>query len=231
MLPPPQRIKHLAMDDRPREKALLHGLANLSDSELIAVLLGSGTRYGGSAIDIAKEIMGSVEGDLNRLARYSVQRFQDFKGVGDAKAVTLAAALELGRRRLRSTGGEQPTILSSQDAYAAIRTYLEDKPHEEVWLMLLSQSGQILSLQCVSRGGVTGAVVDPKIILKIALEYHAPRFILAHNHPSGAVKPSQQDIQLTNKLNNAAKFMDMKLTDHLIIGRQKYFSFLDEGMI
>ncbi|MDX1476692.1 MAG: DNA repair protein RadC [Saprospiraceae bacterium] len=224
------RIKHLAIDDRPRERALQHGLSVLSDSELIAILLGSGTRYE-SALDLARRILAAAQDDLHELARFSINKFQEFNGVGEAKAVTIAAALELGRRRMRTAARHLPRISSSADAFDIIRPYLSDKQHEEVWVLFMNQAGQMIRCERVSAGGMTGAVVDPKIILRKGLEYGATRLILVHNHPSGSLTPSQQDIHLTHKLREAAQLMDMRLTDHIIVGHQRYFSFLDEGRL
>lgn len=227
---PAVRIKHLALEDRPRERALMHGLAVLSESELLAILIKSGTRSA-SALDIARDVLASADHDLHALARYSIQRLQEFSGIGEATAVTIAAALELGRRRLRASERTLPKILSSADAFDILRPHLSDIHHEEVWVLLLNQAGSMLRCHRVSSGGMTGAIVDPKRVLRLVLEHAATRFILAHNHPSGALQPSQQDIQLTMKLKQAAELMDMRLTDHLIVGGQRYFSFLDEGRL
>lgn len=228
--PSHRSIKQLSRDDRPREKALRHDISGLTDSELLALLLGSGTR-GESAVDLARRLLDSVDNDLHRLAKYSIAQLQTFKGIGEAKAVAVAAALEIGRRRMRSARTRYPTILRSSDAFDVVVPYLTDKGHEEVWVLLLNQAGKLIRQQQVSTGGMTNALVDVKIIMRLALEHAATRIILVHNHPSGAVRPSQLDIKLTMKVRDAADLLDIKLTDHIIVAHDSYFSFKDEGMI
>ena len=224
------RMRQLAPDDRPREKASRKGISTLTDSELLAILLGSGSRYE-SALDLARRILASVNHDLHRLAQLNMQQLMAFKGVGEAKASLLAASLELSRRRMRSERVEAYQVLGSSDVYDLMAPYMIDKDHEEVWLVMLNQAGKVVRHEKVSSGGMTGAVVDPKIVVRLALTYSATRIILVHNHPSGSARPSRQDIQLTQKIKQAAALLDMQLTDHVIIARDKYYSFLDEGML
>lgn len=223
-------IKRLAIDDRPREKALKYGFESLAEAELLAILIKSGTRNE-SALELARRIYSEAGNSIHSLARLSVRRLQSFKGVGEAKAITLAAALELGRRRMRNDRVEEPQITRSADVYDLMAPYLIDKSHEEVWLVLMNQAGKVVHHVLVSSGGMTGTVVDPKIVMRHAIEYHATRMILVHNHPSGSTRPSQLDIQLTQKIKHGAKLLDIELTDHVIVAGDRYFSFLDEGML
>ncbi|WP_448518022.1 RadC family protein [Rhodoflexus sp.] len=223
-------IKHWAEDDRPREKLLQKGRAALSDAELIAILLGTGTASL-SAVDLAKQILATADHSLYNLARFSIKDLQKFKGIGEAKAVTIAAALELGRRRKETEAPKRIRIRSSQDSYEAIRPHLADIQHEEFWVILLSRSNEILQKVNISTGGVAGTVVDPKIIFKSALEHSASGLILVHNHPSGNLRPSQADIDLTKKLVAAGYVLEITVFDHLIYTDSGYFSFADEGMM
>lgn len=223
-------IKLLAEGDRPREKAIRHGIEALTDSELLAILIGSGIR-GESAIDLSRRILSAVNNDLHRLAKYSVAQLLEFKGVGEARALSIASALELGRRRMRSSPAQYATILRSSDAFDVVVPYLTDKGHEEVWVLLLNQAGKLLHHQRVSSGGMTHAIVDTKVIMRLALQHSATRMILVHNHPSGSVKPSKHDIRLTEKVKHAAKLFDVELTDHLIVAQDRYFSFKDECIL
>jgi DNA repair protein RadC len=223
-------IKKLAQDDRPREKALKYGFYSLAEAELLAILLRSGTRNE-SALELARRIYAEAGNNLHNLARLSVRRLQSFKGVGEAKAITLAAALELGRRRMHLDRTKEPKITRSADVYDLMAPYLVDKCHEEVWIVLMNQAGTVVHHVRVSSGGMTGTVVDPKIVMRYALEYHATRMILVHNHPSGSTRPSRQDIALTQKIKQGADLLDVELTDHIIVGGDRYYSFLDEGML
>jgi DNA repair protein RadC len=223
-------IKEWAEDDKPREKLLLKGRSALSDAELIGILLGSGT-VDLSAVDLAKQILASVNYKLNDLAKMSVADLKKFKGIGEAKAITIISALELGRRRKESEAEKRERITSSADAYQAIKPHLWDVPHEEFWILLLNRANEIIRKCPISQGGVAGTVADPKIIFKTALENLASSMILIHNHPSGNLKPSPQDIQLTEKMVSAGKLLDIPILDHLIFTDQSYFSFADEGMI
>jgi DNA repair protein radc len=223
-------IKNWAAEDRPREKLLLKGTAALSDAELMAILIGSGTAKI-SAVDLSKKILQQVGNDLNELARLSVKDLMKVKGIGEAKAITIIAALEIGRRRKNHSSDEKPKISSSQDAFDLLKENLMDLPHEEFWVLLLNRANKVTKKKRVSEGGVSGTVADPKIIFKLALEELASGVIVAHNHPSGNLTASQNDIDLTKKLKEAGKFMEIQLLDHIIIANQKYFSFADEGMI
>ncbi|NLR89974.1 RadC family protein [Flammeovirga agarivorans] len=223
-------IKNLAEEDRPREKLLLKGRQALTDAELIALLIGSGTPKL-SAISVAQLLLNYCENDLNKLAQLSVKELKKIEGIGDAKAVTITAAIELGRRRKEADKPTRPKISCSKDIYALLSPYLLDLNHEELWVVLMSRSNNVIALEKISMGGMTGTVADPKIIFQKALEKGACSIILSHNHPSGHVKPSQADISLTKKVKNAAQFLEMPLLDHLIFGNDSYFSFADEGIL
>lgn len=226
----PQSIKDLAQDDRPRERATKQGIQALSDSELIAILIGSGSQEI-NAITLARQIMQSAGNDLHTLAKMSIQELQKHKGVGIAKAVSIAASMELGRRRWSRDTLKRPDVRSSREAYDLIMPILIDKKQEEFWVILLNQASKLLHYQIASTGGLAHVPVDMKVILKAAIEYGATQVILAHNHPSGRTVASQSDIALTERLVNAFKLMDIRVIDHLIIGESGYFSFADENMI
>lgn len=224
-----RRILSWAEEDRPREKLLLKGKAALSDAELIAILMGSGTREL-SAVDLAKQILHSVGNNLNELAKLSIKDLMKFKGVGDAKAISIAAALELGRRRKESEILKRPKITCSADAYEAIKPYLLDLLHEQFWVLLLNRANEVLKPVQISVGGVSGTVADPKLIFKAAIEELASSIILVHNHPSGNLTPSQADKDLTKKVKEAGRLLDIPVLDHLIFTDTSYFSFADEGL-
>jgi len=226
----PLNIREWSPEDRPREKLLLKGTSALSEAELVAILIGSGTTKT-SAVDLAKKVFLLGKNNLNELARLSVKDLMKIKGIGEAKAITIVAALELGRRRKAQDVEEKPKISSSKDAFDLIQGDLMDLPHEEFWVLLLNRMHQVVKKKRISEGGVTGTVADPKIIYKLALEDLATGVIVAHNHPSGNLKPSQSDIDLTRKLKEAGKFLEVQLLDHLIIANRNYFSFADEGLI
>jgi DNA repair protein RadC len=228
--PKPLKIKSWSPEDRPREKLLLKGTSSLSDAELIAILIGSGTPSL-SAVDVAKKVLQSVDNNLNDLARLSVKDLMKAKGIGEAKAVTIVAALELGRRRKDLEQEQKPKITTSKDAFEMLKGDLMDLPHEEFWVLLLNRANRVYKKKRVSEGGVSGTVADPKIIFKMALEELASGVIVAHNHPSGNLSASQSDIDLTRKLKEAGKFLEIQLLDHLIIAGQKYYSFADEGLL
>lgn len=223
-------IKRWALEDRPREKLLIKGNSALSDAELIAILLGTGTTTM-SAVDLAKKILQGVDNNLNILARLSIKELMKVKGIGEAKAISIVAALELGRRRKESGADEKPKITSSKDAYDYIKADLLDIPHEEFWILLVNRANRIVKKQQISLGGVAGTVADPKIIFKIALEELASAIILVHNHPSGNLIASQADINLTNKLKEGGKLLEVQVLDHIIIAGKNYFSFADEGIL
>lgn len=224
-------IKDWSDDDKPREKLRLKGKHALSNAELLAILLGSGSRST-SAVDLAKEILKSVDDNLNELGKTSVDELiQKFHGVGEAKAITIAAAMELGRRRQLSSIKNRPEIRGSRDAYNVIAPMLVDLHHEEFWILMLNRGNQVLKRVQVSQGGVAGTVVDAKIIFKRALEIPASAIILCHNHPSGNLRPSMPDIEITKKIKQGAELIDIKVLDHLIVSERGYFSFADEGMM
>jgi DNA repair protein RadC len=221
-------ISQWAEEDRPREKLILKGKAALSDAELIAILIGSGT-ISVSAVDLAKHILNGNGNDLNQLATLSIYDLQKFKGIGEAKAISIISALELGRRRKLSAPPVKPKITCSEDAFILMEPHLLDLPYEEFWIILLNKSNHVIKKCLVSTGGVSGTIADPKIIFKMALESLASGMILVHNHPSGNKKPSEADIQLTNKLRQGGIFMDVPVLDHLIFTNHGYYSFADEG--
>lgn len=226
----PLTIKGWSPEDRPREKLSLKGTSALSDAELIAILIGSGTANL-SAVDVSKKALQHAGNNLNELARFSVKDLMKVKGIGEAKAITIVAALELGRRRKGADPDEKPRISSSKEAFDQLAGDLMDLQHEEFWVLLVNRAHRVIKKKRVSGGGVSGTVADPKIIFKMALEELASGVIVAHNHPSGNLSASQSDIDLTKKLKEAGKFLEIQLLDHVIICGQKYFSFADEGMV
>lgn len=223
-------IKSWAAEDRPREKLVLKGKAALSDAELIAILIGTGTAKL-SAVDLAKNVLQAVNNDLNELGRLTVKDLMKIKGIGEAKAITIISALELGRRRKDFQTEEKPKIGGSADAYEILKADLVDIPHEAFWIILLNRANRVIKKQQISQGGVAGTVADPKIIFKVAVEELASGIILAHNHPSGNLNASQADIDLTKKLKESGKLLDIQVLDHLIIAGKNYFSFADEGLL
>lgn len=227
---PKLSIKDWAPDDRPREKLVTKGRQSLSDAELIAILLGSGN-HRESALDLAKRILSEHQNNLVRIAQLSIADWQKYRGIGEAKAVTIAAALELGRRRLGMEQAKEDKIKSSNDAFNLLRSHLNDLNQEEFWMMSLNRANVVLRKEAISRGGVSATVVDAKVIFKKAIENGASGIILAHNHPSGETQPSRQDIDLTAKIKQGAALLDISLLDHIIVGANTYFSFADEGMI
>jgi DNA repair protein RadC len=226
----PLNIKNWAEEDRPREKLLLKGTSSLSDAELIAILIGSGTASL-SAVEVGKKVMQSVENNLDALAKLSVKDLMKAKGIGEAKAISIVAALELGRRRKNTAAEERPKISTSLDALNMIKGDLMDLPHEEFWVLFLNRAHQLIRKKRVSEGGVSGTVADPKIIFKLAIEELASGIVVAHNHPSGNLTPSQSDRDLTKKLKEAGKLLEIQLLDHIIVAGQKYFSFADDGIL
>lgn len=226
----PFSIKHWAEDDKPREKLMLKGKAALSDAELIAILIGSGSRNE-SAVDLSKRILASVDNNLTTLGKLSLQQLMQFKGIGEAKAITIAAAMELGRRRREEEGPDLKQITSSRTAFQVMHPIIGELLHEEFWVVFLNNSNKIVYKSQLSKGGITGTVVDVRIVYKTALEHNAVAIILAHNHPSGTLKPSEQDKQITQQLKAAGHALDIKVLDHLIITEKGYFSFVDEGIL
>ena len=224
-------IKNWAEDDRPREKLMNKGRSVLSDAELIAILIGSGNRKE-SAVTLSQRILKSVNNDLCLLGNLNINDLRKFNGIGEAKAITISAALELGRRRRETEKQENPLISSSRDAFNYIYAQLADLPHEEFWVLFLNRANRVIGNTKISMGGVAGTVVDAKVVFKHAVEQLASGIILFHNHPSGNIQPSKADIQLTDKLKEAGKILEVNVLDHIIIGTQnKYYSFADEGLM
>ncbi len=223
-------IKQWSEDDRPREKLLLKGRAALSNAELIALLLGSGTRNE-SAVDLAKRILDQSGHNLAELSRYQLSDLCKFKGIGLAKGVTIIAALELGNRKRGQDALVREKVAGSRDVYELFHGDLADAQYESFWILLLNRANRVIRKVNISEGGISGTVADPKKIFKMALEHNASSVILCHNHPSGNNQPSEADIRLTRKLKDAGLMLDMPVLDHLIIGGESYFSFADEGMI
>lgn len=223
-------IRHWSDDDKPREKLLLKGKAALSDAELIAILIGSGSRNE-SAVDLSRRILSSVNHNLNDLGKLSMNQLLQFKGIGEAKAVTIQAALELGKRRRESEPEVLFKISSSQSVFDLMQPVIGDLPHEEFWIILLNNANKVVSHFQLSKGGITGTLVDVRLVFKAALASGAVGIILAHNHPSGLLKPSDADRQVTTKIKIAGDQLDIKILDHLIITDKGYFSFSDEGIL
>lgn len=223
-------IKEWAKDDRPREKLLIKGPTALSNSELLAILIatGSGAK---SALDLAQDVLRLGKENLNELGKVSINELTKIKGIGEAKAITIAAAMELGRRRQATASLEKPVVSSSADVAAFLHTSLRDYRHEVFAVIFLNRANKINDFKIVSEGGITGTVADPRIILRTALEKEAVSLILCHNHPSGSLKPSRADEELTQKIKEAAKYFDIKVLDHLIVGDDGYYSFADEGIL
>ncbi len=223
-------IKSWAEADRPREKLLAKGKSALSEAELIAILIGSGNTEE-SAVELSKRILNSVNNNLVELGKLDVNDLCKFKGIGEAKAISIIAALELGRRRNEHSTPERESIASSKQAFNLLHPILADLPHEEFWLVFLNRANKVIKKQLVSKGGVAGTVVDAKMIFKPAVENLASSVILCHNHPSGNRTPSQEDIALTKKIKEAGRVLDISVHDHIIIANDTYYSFADEGFL
>lgn len=223
-------LKDWAIDDRPREKLLSKGAYILSEAELLAILIGTGS-HRKSAVQLARDLMHEAENNLHQLARLSVQQLMKCKGIGEAKAVTIVAALELGRRKREAETPERIQITSSRVAFDLLSGELADLPHEEFWVLLLNRANRLLRKQRISAGGVAGTVADPKLIYQSALSALASGIIVAHNHPSGNLVASKEDIDLTRKLTEAGKMLDIRMLDHLIVAGNKYYSFADHGAL
>lgn len=223
-------IKQWAKDDRPREKLLSKGSAALSNSELLAILILNGSG-GKSAVELAQDVLRLGKDNLNELGKLSIKELTKIKGIGEAKAITIAAALELGRRRQAVASLEKPIVKTSADVATYLQASLRDYKHEVFAVIYLNRSNKINDFKIISEGGITGTVADPRIILKKALEQDAVSIILCHNHPSGSLKPSKADEELTYKIKEAAKYFDIKVLDHLIVGDDGYYSFADEGIL
>jgi DNA repair protein RadC len=227
---PSTSIKNWAADDRPREKLLSKGAEVLSNSELIAILINNGSKDK-SAVDLAKEVLKLGSDNLNELGKLTLKDFQHIKGIGEAKAITIAAALELGRRRQASATLDKTIVQSSKDIAQYLKAILKDFTYEVFAVLFLNKANKINHFEIISRGGITGTVADPRIILKKALEQDATSIVLSHNHPSGSLKPSKADEELTQKIKEAAKYFDIKVIDHIIVSEDGYYSFADEGLL
>ncbi|AUS04669.1 RadC family protein [Pseudotamlana carrageenivorans] len=223
-------IKHWSQDDQPREKLLYKGKTALSDAELVAILIGSGNRDE-SAVALCKRILASTNNNLSALGRLSIKQLMAFKGIGEAKAITILAALELGRRRRGEEALERYKISSSRSVFEYMQPVIGELNHEEFWIIYLNNSNKVLQKNQLSKGGITGTLVDVRLVLKTALEVGATGLILAHNHPSGTLRPSEADKQITQKLKIAAQNLDIQVLDHLIITEASYFSFADESLL
>ncbi|MFZ1534355.1 MAG: DNA repair protein RadC, partial [Chitinophagaceae bacterium] len=223
-------IKQWAKDDRPREKLLLNGAENLSNSELLAILIHNGSKEK-TAVDLAKEILKLGKDNLGELGKLSIKELMKIKGIGEAKAITIAAALELGRRRQAAVPLEKLAVSSSDDIAHFLQAKLKDYRHEVFAVLFLNRANKINHFEIISEGGITGTVADPRVILRKALEEDAVNIILCHNHPSGSLKPSRADEQLTAKIKEAARYLDITVLDHIIVSEDGYYSFADEGLI
>ncbi|MFN0275155.1 MAG: DNA repair protein RadC [Chitinophagales bacterium] len=223
-------IKHLAEEDRPREKLLLKGRHALSNAELIAILIGSGNNEE-TAVQLAQRILSFYKNELHVLGKLHVSDLQKFKGIGEAKAITIIAALELGRRRQLSEADLKIQIKNSKDIFEVTEPLLSDLPHEEFWVLHLNKANKIISKERLSSGGVSATVVDVKMIMKSAVENLSSGIVVCHNHPSGNLQPSEQDVQLTKKIKDASNSLDIVLIDHIIIAEKSYYSFADSGML
>ena len=227
---PKTSIKNWAEDDKPREKFLNKGPAALSNAELIAILIGSGNNEE-SAVALSKRIMNEVNDNFADLARLTIPDLQKYKGIGEAKAITIAAALELGRRRGTSVLNEKPQVKDSKTAFILFQKELGDLNYENFCVLLLNRANKVLKTVRISDGGITGTVVDPRKVFKVALDNNATSIILGHNHPSGQLTPSDADIQLTKKMKAAGETLDLPVLDHIIVGDGNYYSFADEGIM
>ena len=223
-------IKNWSQDDQPREKLLYKGKAALSDAELVAILIGSGNRQE-SAVDLCKRILANTNNNLSALGKLSIKQFMEYKGIGEAKAISIIAALELGRRRRGEEALEKNKITSSSSVFELMQPVIGELQHEEFWIIYVNNSNKVIQKNQLSKGGITGTLVDVRLVLKNALEVGATGLILAHNHPSGTLKPSEADKQITQKLKAAAQSLDIKVLDHLIITEKAYFSFADETIL
>ena len=223
-------IKSWAVEERPREKLLIRGISALTDGELIAILISSGSSNE-TAVELSRRILETVHFNLHELGKLNSDELQRFRGIGEAKAVTLLAAMELGRRRNQSEALENGQVKGSKDAANFLRPEIGDLAHEEFWVLFLNRQNKVVDKQRLSQGGMTGTVIDVRLVLKLALEKHATSLIFGHNHPSGNVNPSNEDIKITKKIKDAALLMDINTLDHVIIADSKYYSFADEGIL
>ena len=223
-------IKFLAEDDRPREKFMLKGKNALSDSELLAIIMRNGSREE-TAVELARSILNSVDNNWHNLSKLMIQDLMKFKGVGEVKAIEISTALEIGRRRAAQETPEKEKISESADIFRVLHPFLSDLQTEEFWAIFLNQKNKILHKTRLTSGGISQSLVDIRILFKMALEHFSVGIIIAHNHPSGSVKPSQEDLNITKKINEAAKIMNIALLDHVIIAQNSYFSFADEDLL
>jgi DNA repair protein RadC len=223
-------IKNWALEDRPREKLLNHGTQSLSDTELLAILLGSGTRNA-SAVDLARHILESAGNNLHQLGKSGISDLKQIKGIGSAKALMLMSAFELGRRRSQTDTAAKLKISSSKDVFNLFYPILGDLPHEEFWILILNRSNQVVDKIRISQGGISGTVIDTRMILRYAIEKLASGLVLCHNHPSGNNQPSDSDKKITEKIQTAASFMEINLLDHIIIADKTFYSFADDGIL
>ena len=223
-------ITNWSEDDKPREKLMLKGKSALSDAELIAILIGSGSRNE-SAVDLSKRILASVDNNLNALGKLTIQQLMNFKGIGEAKAISIMAAMELGRRRRAEEAIELKKITSSKTIFELMQPIIGELPHEEFWVLYLNNGNKVLSKSQQGKGGITGTIIDVRLVFKAALELGATALILCHNHPSGNLKPSEADKQITKKLKEAGKHLDIQVLDHVIVTENGYFSFADEDIL
>lgn len=223
-------IKNWSQDDQPREKLLFKGKSALSDAELVAILIGSGNRDE-SAVALCQRILASANNNLSELGKLSIKQLMSFKGIGEAKAITIAAALELGRRRRGEEALEKKKITSSKAVFELMQPIIGEMEHEEFWIVYLNNSNKVIYKNQLSKGGITGTLVDVRLVMKQALEVGATGLILTHNHPSGTLKPSEADKQITKKLKTAASSLDLRILDHVIITEKAYFSFADENIL
>lgn len=227
---PSTSIKNWSSDDQPREKMLLKGSESLSNSELLAILINNGNKEK-SALDLAKEILQLGHNNLNELGKLSLKDFQQIKGIGNAKAIVIAAALELGKRRQAAGSLNKTSVVSSKDIAQYLIAMLSDYTYEVFGVLFLNRANKINRFEIISRGGITGTVADPRIILKKALDEEATAIVLCHNHPSGNVKPSRADLELTKKIKEAAHYFDIKVIDHIIVSEEGHYSFADNGVL
>ncbi len=223
-------LKSLAQDDRPREKLVALGRQSLSDAELLAIILGSGNKTE-TAVQLAQRMLHQNKNNINEVAKLSLNDLKKFKGIGIVKAINIAASFELGRRKSDLDSLERIKITSSKTAYQLLQKRLSDLPHEEFWLLILNRANQVIKEEFISKGGISGTIVDVRLICKSAIENNASGIIIAHNHPSGQIIPSKQDKEITIKLKSALILFDVSLLDHLIIGDLNYFSFADENLL
>ena len=224
------KITEWAVEDRPREKLITKGTSSLSDAELLGILISSGTKEK-SAVDLGRELLNMVDNNLNNLGKLSITDLKKLRGIGSARAVTIAAALELGRRRKLAEVPEAPQIKCSKDVADIFQPLLADLPHEEFWILFLNRSNRVISRMKLSQGGISGTVTDVRIVMKKAIENLASGIIVCHNHPSGNLNPSESDTKITQKIKEAGNLMDIQLLDHLIISDKDYYSFADNGQL